>query len=76
MTAKKPREHVGEAKADVAKNVVAEVMSFEDYVAKHNVRRGLLVSFKYEASKSAVGLKSRTEDEWSRAFTAQENKNY
>jgi hypothetical protein len=83
MTAKKPRK----AKAEVAEEavvhedkteaeVVVEQVTLEDFVAKHKVRSGLVVSFKYEALKARDGLEPRTEAEWQNAFTTQENKHY
>lgn len=75
MTEKKPIKVTN--KTDEVPEVKASVnVSLDEYIEKHKPHYGLVVSFKYEASKTEQGLADRTEDEWKLGFVAQSNRQY
>lgn len=73
---KKTSEVLQKEQTSEEKAVKMETATLEEYISEANVHRGLVASFRYEASKDASLLEPKTREEWDIAFTAQSNKVY
>ncbi len=75
------KKQTSEAKTDEVKTlstseVKVDTLTLEEYISQVKINPGLVVSFKYEASKNRHLLEPKSKEDWQLAFEAQSKRTY